>query len=65
MKETNVSDCIVRLELNLLRVFTVIYRERNLTRAAERLYISQSAVSHVLASMRLQLDDPLLVREAQ
>ncbi|UJJ30326.1 LysR family transcriptional regulator [Halopseudomonas maritima] len=65
MNKDNVFDHIARLDLNLFRVFAVIYRERNLTRAAERLCISQSAVSHALARMRQQLDDPLFVREAQ
>lgn len=65
MNKNNVFGRMARLDLNLLRVFAVIYRERNLTRAAERLCISQSAVSHALARMRQQLDDPLFVREAQ
>lgn len=65
MNKDNVFDHITRLDLNLFRVFAMIYRERNLTRAAERLCISQSAVSHALARMRQQLDDPLFVREAQ
>lgn len=65
MNKNNIFERIARLDLNLFRVFVVIYRERNLTRAAERLCISQSAVSHALARMRQQLDDPLFVREAQ
>lgn len=54
-----------RLDLNLFRCFAMIYQERNLTRAADRLCISQSAVSHALARMREQLGDPLFVRESQ
>lgn len=54
-----------RLDLNLLPVFGAIFRERNLTRVAEQLSISQSAVSHALARMREQLGDPLFVRTAQ
>ncbi len=54
-----------RMDLNLFRVFAVIYRERNLTRAAEQLFLSQSAVSHALTRMREQLDDPLFVRDGQ
>lgn len=65
MIKSNNTDSIAKLDLNLFRVFAVIYQERNLTRAAERLCISQSAVSHALARMRQQLDDPLFVREAQ
>lgn len=65
MNNTNINDSHARLDLNLFRVFGVIYRVRNLTRAAEQLCISQSAVSHALARMRQQLDDPLFIREAQ
>lgn len=54
-----------RMDLNLFRVFAVIYRERNLSRAAEQLFLSQSAVSHALGRMREQLDDALFVREGQ
>lgn len=52
-----------RLDLNLFRVFEVVYQERNLTRAASVLHLSQSAISHALARLRAQLDDPLFVRE--
>ena len=48
---------------NLFRVFEVVYQERNLTRAASVLHLSQSAISHALARLRAQLDDPLFVRE--
>lgn len=65
MNINNGSSPLTRLDLNLFRVFAVIYRERNLTRAAEQLSVSQSAVSHALARMRQQLDDPLFIREAQ
>ncbi|MET1077251.1 MAG: LysR substrate-binding domain-containing protein [Pseudomonas sp.] len=51
-----------RLDLNLFRVFEVIYLERNLTRAAVTLHLSQSAVSHALGRLREQLGDPLFVR---
>ena len=41
------------MDLNLYRVFAAIYRTQNLTRAAEQLHLSQSAVSHALARLRL------------
>ena len=41
-----------RIDLNLFRLFEVIYRERNLTRAAAVLNLSQSAVSHALNRLR-------------
>lgn len=59
------SYALARLDLNLLQIFSVIYQERNLTRAAERLCISPSAVSHALRRMRGHLGDPLFTREAQ
>jgi DNA-binding transcriptional LysR family regulator len=51
-----------RIDLNLLVVFDVLMQERSVTRAAERLGRTQSAVSHALARLREQLDDPLLVK---
>ncbi|XID74914.1 LysR family transcriptional regulator [Alkanindiges sp. WGS2144] len=65
MHKTHDSRLISRMDLNLFRVFAAIYREANLTRAAEQLFLSQSAVSHALARMREQLNDPLFVREGQ
>lgn len=37
--------------LNLLVTFEAVYRERNLTRAARRLLVTQFAVSHALARL--------------
>jgi hypothetical protein len=51
-----------RFDLNLLVVFEVLMAERGVTRAAERLGRTQSAVSHSLSRLREQLGDPLLVR---
>lgn len=53
------------IDLNLYRVFAVVYRERSLTRAAEILCLSQSAVSHAIGRLRQSLGDPLFVREGQ
>lgn len=52
-----------QLDLNLLKVFDAIYAERNLTRAARILNISQPAVSNALQRLRESLDDPLFIRE--
>lgn len=49
-------------DLNLLVAFDVLMRELNVTRAAEQMFITQSAMSHILQKMRKQLDDPLLVK---
>jgi DNA-binding transcriptional LysR family regulator len=51
-----------RFDLNLLAVFEVLMRERSVTRAAERLGRTQSAVSHSLSRLRDQLGDPLLIK---
>ena len=49
-------------DLNLLRVFVVIGEERNLSRAAGRLGISQPGLSHALKRLRAEFGDPLYVR---
>ena len=57
------SDSHIRgLDLNLLRVFDALYEERNVTRAAHRLGLTQSAVSHALNRLRFALGDELFVR---
>ncbi|CAD5108223.1 LysR family transcriptional regulator [Zestomonas carbonaria] len=65
MNKTHEWPALHRLDLNLFRVFEVIYRERNLTRAAAALHLSQSAVSHALGRLRGQLGDPLFVRDGR
>lgn len=51
------------LDLNLLRVFDVVMAERNLTRAAERLSITQPAVSNALKRLKESVGEDLLTRE--
>ncbi|CAO1668951.1 LysR family transcriptional regulator [Halomonas sp. MES3-P3E] len=51
-----------QFDLNLLLVFEALMRERHVTRAAERLYLSQPALSHSLKRLRESLDDPLFIR---
>ncbi|WP_159657438.1 LysR family transcriptional regulator [Vibrio atypicus] len=55
---------LVRIDLNLLVCLKVLIEELNVTRAAHRLCLSQSAVSKNLAKLRTQFDDPLFVRHA-
>jgi len=50
------------LDLNLLRVFDVIMAEQSLTRAAQKLSLTQPAVSNALRRLREHLGDELLVR---
>lgn len=54
-----------QLDLNLLLALDALMQERNVTRAAERLFISQPAMSHALNRLRRFFDDPLLVRTPQ
>jgi DNA-binding transcriptional LysR family regulator len=49
-------------DLNLLVVFDAIMQEKTLTRAGQRLGMSQPSVSHALARMRHMLNDELFVR---
>src|ERR1700719_145726 len=49
-------------DLNLLVVFTAIAEERNITRAASRLLLSQPAVTRALQRLRDTFHDDLLIR---
>jgi DNA-binding transcriptional LysR family regulator len=51
-----------RVDLNLLVAFDALAHERSVTRAALRLGVTQSAMSHALRRLRDLLGDPLLVR---
>mgnify|MGYP000002575770 CR=1 FL=1 len=51
-----------QIDLNLLVALDVLLTERNVTRAGERLCLSQSAMSSTLARLRHTFDDELLVR---
>jgi DNA-binding transcriptional LysR family regulator len=53
---------IAAFDLNLLRVFDAIMRERSVTRAGEQIGLSQPAVSAALNRLRFLLDDQLFVR---
>lgn len=50
-----------RIDLNLLIALDVLLSERNVTRSAERMHMTQSAMSGVLARLREYFDDQLLV----
>ena len=52
-------------DLNLLRLFVALMEERHVTRAGERLFLSQPAASGGLKRLREQFHDELLVREGQ
>ncbi len=51
-----------RLDLNLLVALDALLTERSVTRAAERLHLSQPALSASLARLRNHFNDPILAR---
>ena len=53
-----------RLDLNLLVVLQTVLETRNVTLAAERLHMSQPAVSRALTRLRRVFDDPLFIKGA-
>jgi DNA-binding transcriptional LysR family regulator len=53
------------IDLNLLAVFQEVYRERQISSAARRLGLTQSAVSNALARLRRVFGDELFVRTGQ
>lgn len=52
---------LARTDLNLLLVFDLLFEEQNAGRAAARLNLSPSAISHALRRLRALLDDPLFL----
>ncbi|MGD9946072.1 MAG: LysR family transcriptional regulator, partial [Burkholderiaceae bacterium] len=56
---------LARINLNLFVVFDAIVTEGSVTAAADKLNLSQPAVSHALARLRELLDDPLFERRGQ
>jgi len=62
--EINSHSALRRLDLNLLLIFDVLMQEQNVSRAAARVFLSQSAMSNALKRLREMLDDPILVRGA-
>jgi DNA-binding transcriptional LysR family regulator len=53
---------IRNLDLNLLQTFHAVHAAGSVSRAAERLGLSQPTVSHALARLRALYGDPLFVR---
>lgn len=51
-----------RFDLNLLISLDALLHEKNISRAADRLFVSQPAMSAALHKLREYFDDPLLVR---
>jgi DNA-binding transcriptional LysR family regulator len=56
---------IRQTDLNLLIALNVLLEERNVTHAADRLGLTQSAASRMLGRLRATFDDPLFVRTSR
>lgn len=56
---------LASLDLNLLVALDALLAERHVTRAAARIGLSQSAMSHALSRIREVFDDPMLVRTSE
>jgi DNA-binding transcriptional LysR family regulator len=54
---------LARIDLNLLVLFETVLEERHVGRAAARLNVSPSAVSHGLGRLRELMQDPLFLRQ--
>ena len=59
LNKTNLS----RIDLNLLVLFEAVFEERHVGRAASRLHVSPSAISHGLGRLRRLMHDPLFLRQ--
>ncbi len=53
----------MRYDLNLLPIFVALMEERSVTRAAERVGMTQPALSNALARLRIMMKDQLFIRE--
>lgn len=58
-------DSLSRVDLNLLVALHVLLEERNVTRAAERLFVTQPAMSKTLSRLRNLFGDPLFTRSGR
>ena len=52
----------MNIDLNLYRIFYVVAKKGNITKAAEELYISQPAVTQAIHSLENQIGAPLFIR---
>ena len=57
-----ISRKLIRTDLNLLVALQILLEERNVTRAAERLSVSQPALSKTLQKLRDSFEDELFTR---
>ncbi|TNE76701.1 MAG: LysR family transcriptional regulator [Gammaproteobacteria bacterium] len=59
------TKLLARMDLNLLVALQVLMEEQSVTRAAQRLYITQPAMSKTLQRLRELFDDPLFIRSGR
>ena len=59
------KDLFKQLDLNLLRIFLILSQELNLRKTAERLNVTQPAISRSLQKLRDQFNDELFVKTKQ
>lgn len=52
-------------DLNLLRVLSVLIEEQSVTKTAQRLFVTQSAVSKSLAKLRVVFADPIFIKQGK
>lgn len=55
-------QALIKTDLNLLVTLHVLFEERSVSKSAERLFVTQSAVSKALSRMRERFNDPLFTR---
>lgn len=60
-----IENDLSRIDLNLMTVFLVLYREASVTRTAAALHLGQPAISGALKRLRGMFHDPLFVRSAK
>ena len=58
-------DSLSRVDLNLLVAMHVLLEERNVTKSAQRLFVTQPAMSKTLSRLRILFDDPLFTRSGR
>ncbi len=59
------AKLLSRIDLNLLVALQILIEEQSVTRAAERLFITQPAMSKTLQRLRDLFDDPLFIRSGR
>ncbi|WP_170138677.1 LysR family transcriptional regulator [Edaphovirga cremea] len=59
------GNILEKLDLNLLKIFEVVYHYQSITKAASHLHISVPAVSQAIKRLRVTLPEPLFLREGK